>query len=93
MVFSLCKACSDGDLQKVLELLNDSAVDVELKGQDLLTSSNLSNKSLSYTIPLDPMGVTPLIEAVKNNHIDIVKLLLDRGSSFSLYFLNITQVQ
>jgi hypothetical protein len=35
MVSSLCKACSDADLQKVLELLNDSAVDVELKGQDL----------------------------------------------------------
>ena len=35
MVSSFWKVCADGDLQKVLELLNGSDVDVELKGQDL----------------------------------------------------------
>lgn len=35
MVSSFWKACADGDLQKVLELLDSSGVDVELKGQDL----------------------------------------------------------
>ena len=46
---------------------------------------------LTYHMALDHAGVTPLIEAVRNNHVDIVKVLLDRGSSFSLYFPSISQ--
>ncbi|KAF8973610.1 hypothetical protein BDZ97DRAFT_1647598 [Flammula alnicola] len=60
MASPLWKACSDGDLQKALELLNDpSAVDIEFK---------------------DDTGVTPLIEAVRNGHVDLVRALLDRGA-------------
>ncbi|KAF9566122.1 hypothetical protein CPC08DRAFT_682981, partial [Agrocybe pediades] len=60
MVSPLWKACSDGDLQKVLEFLNEpSALDIELK---------------------DHTGVTPLIEAVRNGHIEIVKVLLEKGA-------------
>lgn len=40
---------------------------------------------LTY-IALDHTGATPLIEAVKNNHVDVVKVLLDRGSSFFTIF-------
>lgn len=29
----------------------------------------------------DPSGVTPLIEAVKNNHADVVRALLEKGPS------------
>lgn len=46
---------------------------------------------LTRRITLDHAGVTPLIEAVKNNRVDIVKVLLERGSSFFVIFLNISQ--
>ncbi|KAF8167704.1 hypothetical protein B0H34DRAFT_792399 [Crassisporium funariophilum] len=60
MVSLLWKASSDGDLQKVFELLSEaSAVDVELK---------------------DHTGVTPLIEAVRNSHVEVVRALLDKGA-------------
>ncbi|KDR85400.1 hypothetical protein GALMADRAFT_357277 [Galerina marginata CBS 339.88] len=60
MVSPLWKACSDGDLQKVLEFLNEpSAVDIELK---------------------DHTGATPLIEAVRNGYVDIVRVLLENGA-------------
>ncbi|PPQ67183.1 hypothetical protein CVT25_005784 [Psilocybe cyanescens] len=60
MVSPLWKASSDGDLQKVLEYLNEpSAVDIELK---------------------DHTGVTPLIEAVRNGHVEIVSILLEKGA-------------
>jgi ankyrin repeat protein len=50
----------------------------------------LINFILTCHIPSDHAGVTPLIEAVKNNRVDIVKVLLDRGSSFVI-LLNISQ--
>ncbi|KDQ63344.1 hypothetical protein JAAARDRAFT_121021 [Jaapia argillacea MUCL 33604] len=59
MVSALWKACSEGDLENVLELLKSaSAVDIEIK---------------------DHTGSTPLIEAIKIGHVEIVKVLLERG--------------
>ena len=46
---------------------------------------------LTRRITLDHAGVTPLIEAVKNNRVDIVKVLLERGSFFFVIILNISQ--
>ncbi|KAI0688678.1 hypothetical protein BC835DRAFT_1408020 [Cytidiella melzeri] len=60
MVSALWNACSDGDLDMVKELLNDSSqADVEVK---------------------DHAGVTPLIEAVKNGHVEVVRILIERGA-------------
>ncbi|KAI0361359.1 hypothetical protein OH77DRAFT_1433449 [Trametes cingulata] len=60
MVSPLWKACSEGNLEKVVELLQDATpVDIEVK---------------------DHTGVTPLIEAVKNGHVEIVRVLLDKGA-------------
>ncbi|PPQ71127.1 hypothetical protein CVT24_009863 [Panaeolus cyanescens] len=60
MVSPLWKACSEGQLDIVVQLLADATnVDIELK---------------------DHTGATPLIEAVKNGHVEIVKLLLDNGA-------------
>ncbi|KAI0673383.1 hypothetical protein C8Q78DRAFT_1067726 [Trametes maxima] len=60
MVSPLWKASSDGDLEKVVELLKEATpVDIEVK---------------------DHTGATPLIEAVKNGHVEIVRVLLDKGA-------------
>ncbi|KAI0936709.1 hypothetical protein AcV5_004781 [Taiwanofungus camphoratus] len=59
MVSALWKACSEGNLEDVLELLKEAtSIDIEIK---------------------DHTGVTPLIEAIKNGHIEVVRALLDRG--------------
>ncbi|KIJ65023.1 hypothetical protein HYDPIDRAFT_175090 [Hydnomerulius pinastri MD-312] len=63
MVSPLWNACSEGNTETVLGLLNDaSPVDIEIR---------------------DHNGVTPLLEAVKNGHVDVVKVLLDRGADAS----------
>ncbi|KAF9056568.1 hypothetical protein BJ165DRAFT_1522469 [Panaeolus papilionaceus] len=63
MVSPLWKACSEGQLDTVVQLLADATtVDIELK---------------------DHTGVTPLIESVRNGHIDIVKALLDKGADLT----------
>lgn len=36
--------------------------------------------TLLALIPIDHTGATPLQEAVKNGHLDVVKALLDKGS-------------
>ncbi|KAF9448191.1 hypothetical protein P691DRAFT_730183, partial [Macrolepiota fuliginosa MF-IS2] len=60
MLHALLKACSEGDLHAVNDLLNDvNPVDIEAK---------------------DESGSTPLIEAVKSGHADIVRVLLDKGA-------------
>lgn len=33
----------------------------------------------TFLIPVDHTGTTPLQEAVKNGHLDVVKALLDKG--------------
>ncbi|KAJ7596820.1 hypothetical protein C8J56DRAFT_918410 [Mycena floridula] len=61
MVSALWKACSEGRLQDVQELLTEATgVDIEVK---------------------DHTGVTPLIEAIKNDHSDIVSALLAKGAN------------
>ncbi|CCM04200.1 uncharacterized protein FIBRA_06366 [Fibroporia radiculosa] len=60
MVSALWKACSEGNLENVHELLKEaSSADIEDK---------------------DPTGATPLIEAIKGGHTEIVAALLDRGA-------------
>ncbi|KAJ7651709.1 hypothetical protein DFH06DRAFT_1270570 [Mycena polygramma] len=60
MVSAIWKACSQGDLQTVTEVLSTAeAVDIEIK---------------------DHTGITPLIEAVKNGHAEVVRALLDKGA-------------
>ncbi|KAF8215968.1 hypothetical protein K438DRAFT_1954654 [Mycena galopus ATCC 62051] len=60
MVSALWKACSQGDLETVNNLLPTAdGVEIEIK---------------------DHTGVTPLIEAVKNGHSEVVRALLDKGA-------------
>ncbi|KAF8898950.1 hypothetical protein BD779DRAFT_49362 [Infundibulicybe gibba] len=60
MVSALWKACSEGRLESVCELLREAtSVDIEIK---------------------DHTGVTPLIEAIRNGHNEVVKALLDKGA-------------
>ncbi|KAI0830559.1 hypothetical protein BC628DRAFT_1416101 [Trametes gibbosa] len=60
MVSPLWKACSEGNLENVVQLLKEATpVDIELK---------------------DHTGATPLIEAVKGGHVEIVRVLLDKGA-------------
>ncbi|THH18547.1 hypothetical protein EW146_g2451 [Bondarzewia mesenterica] len=90
MVSELWKASSEGDLAKVNELLAQAApADVEINGQFSLDrhffqrGNHVALPSLADTsLHQDQDGVTPLIEAVKNSHYDVVKALLDRGMQF-----------
>ncbi|EJT99955.1 hypothetical protein DACRYDRAFT_117574 [Dacryopinax primogenitus] len=60
MVSPLWRAASDGDLEKVQELLKEaSSVDVEIK---------------------DHTGATPLIQAIRNGHVEVVRVMLDNGA-------------
>jgi ankyrin repeat protein len=90
MVSALWKACSDGDIESVHEFLkNATAVDIEIKG--MIRSifipgycpqfpSVIPNCFINFSYS-DHTGVTPLIEAVKNGHLEVVRALLDRGES------------
>lgn len=60
MISALWKACAEGDLENVHQLLKDaSPLDIEIK---------------------DHNGVTPLIEAIRNGHVEVVRALLDKGA-------------
>ncbi|KAF7784034.1 hypothetical protein Agabi119p4_199 [Agaricus bisporus var. burnettii] len=60
MAFPLLKACSEGNLHVVSDLLHGSnPVDIEFR---------------------DESGSTPLIEAVKNGHVNIIHTLLEKGA-------------
>lgn len=80
MALPLLKACSEGNLPAVSDLLLiTNPADIELRG------SPLPSVCCSFLIPLftfaDESGSTPLIEAVKNGHVDVIRALLDKGLS------------
>ncbi|KAG6911593.1 hypothetical protein DXG01_011896 [Tephrocybe rancida] len=78
MVSALWNACSAGDVDAVRDILNDAnPVDIELKGSFKSSQAPQTNPHL---MPIDHFGVTPLIEAVRNAHIDVVRALLDKGA-------------
>lgn len=87
MVSPLWKACSDGNLDHVAEMLKEAtSVDIEIKGEfppfdPLKLCARIKSRfCLSLTrFVTDHTGVTPLIEAVKNGHIEVVRALLDQG--------------
>lgn len=99
MVSALWKAASEGDLQAVNEFLEHaSALDIELKGMCLYLSisqvslhlllSNIFHAIVPACIRLDHTGVTPLIEAIKNGHVDVVRALLGKGNHIFLLFFD-----
>jgi ankyrin repeat protein len=94
MVSDLLQACSEGDLNRVNQLLTQaSPLDIEEKGLPLfyiffvpypshhILRPLLRASPLSLLVPSqDQSGVTPLIAAVKNCHRDVVKALLGYGA-------------
>lgn len=77
----LWNAASEGNIGVLLALLhNASPADVEIKGMSLCLVSALSRVFLKFHFLIDHSGATPLQEAVKNGHLDVVKALLDKGS-------------
>ncbi|KIL71734.1 hypothetical protein M378DRAFT_183092 [Amanita muscaria Koide BX008] len=63
MASSLWNACSEGDLEKVQDMLKESS-NVDIEGRD-------------------HSGITPLNEAVKNGHVEVVRALLAHGANSS----------
>ncbi|KAK7694976.1 hypothetical protein QCA50_002164 [Cerrena zonata] len=59
MVSPLWKACADGSIDRVADILAEDSVDIEIK---------------------DHTGVTPLISAIQGGHVEIVRVLLDKGA-------------
>jgi len=81
MVSPLWNAASEGNIDTLLALLhNASPADIEIKGMSLFLVSALSRVFLNFHFLIDHTGATPLQEAVKNGHLDVVKALLDKGS-------------
>lgn len=87
MASSLMLAAAEGNLQKVQDLLNEATVaDIEFKGMfnrrpDLRRAqqASVNTTDAANFRPLDQNGVTALIEAVRNGHVDVVRTLLDKG--------------
>lgn len=89
MVSLLWDACSDGRLDDVHNLLTDASLpEIEVKGRFLFTacSSFLPGflccvmLTLYYSSRPDASGITPLIRAIQQGHVDVVRALLDKGS-------------
>ena len=99
MVSSLWKACAEGDLDRVSELLNDGqAVDIEVKGMSLFRRFSFPPHHL-FPIGFiltridfyeDHTGVTPLICAVQTGKVDLVRMLLDKGASLCIFAVSLT---
>ncbi|KAG8906544.1 hypothetical protein FRB99_006658 [Tulasnella sp. 403] len=80
MVSPLWKATLDGDLNRVKDILKDaSRVEIEVKGALTFRLQNFAPFLLTYSPP-DHTGVTPLIQAVRNGHVEIVRELLAHGA-------------
>lgn len=78
MVSAIWNAASEGNLDAVKQLLQDHpSIDIEIKGlQQLAKSKRCVQLTCS---PTDHSGATPLIQAVRNGHIDVVAELLTVG--------------
>jgi ankyrin repeat protein len=95
MVSSLFKASESGDVSKTTEALKDATpVDIEIKGTFPISLARFVRSRLKFrpgrsrvrtsrmvfpTLP-DHTGTTPLIVAVKNGHLEVVKMLLAAGT-------------
>ncbi|KAG6875955.1 hypothetical protein C0993_006585, partial [Termitomyces sp. T159_Od127] len=75
MASALSTACSSGDADAVRALL-DAAAPADLEAKGLCPCA----PAAAHSPPADQFGVTPLIEAVRNGHADIVQALLDKGA-------------
>ena len=90
MVSPLWFACSGGDVNTVHGLLKEgsSNIDIEVRGElsfDLTSLCHCLQCIITTVCPdlinyADHAGVTPLIEAIKNGHVEVVRLLLDFGN-------------
>ncbi|KAG6817722.1 hypothetical protein H0H87_004513 [Tephrocybe sp. NHM501043] len=77
MASALNNACAAGDLDAVRDILAAAAAaaDIELQGEQRPWPRPHCDSPLA-----DQHGVTPLIEAVRNGHIEVVRALLDKGA-------------
>lgn len=90
MVSPLWNASSEGDADQVQLLLSEaSPIDIEIKGrlhELFMNDSHLIifcvcfSTSLSTLFVTDGSGATPLVQAVKNGHAEVVRALLDAGT-------------
>ena len=95
MVSALLHACSSGDLPQIQLLLQDlPQVDLEAKGSSPTCRFAAPLLTVCLTATLFPVcatiacaddaGVTPLAHAIRNGHVEIVRVLLDAGADLQL---------
>lgn len=78
MVSPLWIASSEGRLEEVQDLLRTASnADVNVKG---MCGSLVALPSFAE-LCIDSNGITPLIEAVKNGHVEVVHALLAHGTN------------
>ena len=78
MVSPLWIASSEGRLEEVQDLLRTASnADVNVKGM----CGSLVALPLFAELCIDQNGITPLIEAVKNGHVEVVHALLAHGTN------------
>jgi ankyrin repeat protein len=101
MVSALWNASSEGNVDQVLELLKDATnADIEIKGMwsiyhrtyvlSLRMVLYRNHLPVSCCARLDHDGATPLIEALKNGHVAVVRALLDRGQTYVINNLTLS---
>ncbi|KAJ8083773.1 hypothetical protein PM082_002539 [Marasmius tenuissimus] len=89
MVSALVAAAAEGRRENVLEILSENtSIDINGKG-NVRSSKRLVQRrdAQEFTnLIADEQGATAIVEAVKNGHVEVVRVLIEKGADPTLAF-------
>ncbi|KAK1228681.1 hypothetical protein PQX77_008334 [Marasmius sp. AFHP31] len=89
MVSALIAAAAEGRRENVLEILSENT-SIDINGKGNVRSSNLlvqRRDAQEFTnLIADEQGATAIVEAVKNGHAEVVRVLIEKGADPTLAF-------